>query len=196
VKHLTSVRFRGTRSSLFEPHPAQHIKQEDIMIRNPIDIASRVSPELSTFIENIIDRLDSDEPVTLGSVRAFIAHELPGEIAEDELLHHFDNAESLNDELDALIEGFGESAAAEDFVYAYAGEALSRAIEAVVGDENRENPATLGTVRDALNNGLAGRMVGDGDLEDDEADMLMPELDALIDRFGTDATAEYFVRYE
>jgi len=166
------------------------------MIRNPIDIASRVSPELSTFIENIIDRLDSDEPVTLGSVRAFIAHELPGEIAEDELLHHFDNAESLNDELDALIEGFGESAAAEDFVYAYAGEALSRAIEAVVGDENRENPATLGTVRDALNNGLAGRMVGDGDLEDDEADMLMPELDALIDRFGTDATAEYFVRYE
>ena len=196
MKHLTSVRFRGTRSSLFEPHPAQHIKQEDIMIRNPIDIASRVSPELSSFIENIIDRLDTDEPVTLGSLRSFIAHELPEEIAEDEHLHHFDNAESLNDELDALIEGFGESASAEDFVFAYAGEALSRAIEIVANDENRENPATLGVVKDALNAGLSARMVGDCDLEDDEADMLMPELDTLIDRFGADAVAENFLRYE
>jgi hypothetical protein len=166
------------------------------MIRNPIDIASRVSPELSIFIENMIDRLDTTEPVTLGSVRSFIANDLPREIAEDEHLHHFDNAESLNDELDALIEGFGESASAEDFVYAYAGEALSRAIETVANDENRENPATLGAVRDALNSGLAARLVGDGGLEDDEAEMLMPELDALIERFGADAVAENFLRYE
>lgn len=166
------------------------------MIRNPIDIASRVSPELSSLIESIINQLDSDEPLTLAAVRSFIKRELPAEINETEQAHHFDVNESLLDELDALIEGFGESAAAIDFVYAYASEPLSRAIEAVMDDENRENPATLAELREVLNEGLAGRLVGDGVLEDDEGDMLMPELDELIDRFGPDAMAEDFLRYE
>jgi len=166
------------------------------MIRNPIDIASRVSPELSGFIESIISQLDTDEPVTLGSIRSFIAQDLPAEIDEEEHMHHFDTAESLVDELDGLIDGFGESAAAADFVYAFAGEALSRVIEAVANDENRENPPTLGVVRDALADGLAARLAGDGVLEEDEAEMLTPELDSLIERFGPDATAEYFLRYE
>src|SRR4030067_3865330 len=78
-----------------------------IMIRNPIDIASRVSPELSGLIETIINQLDTDEPVTLASVRSFIKHELPDEIDEDEHLHHFDIDESVIDELDELIEPFG-----------------------------------------------------------------------------------------
>lgn len=166
------------------------------MLRNPIDIASRVSPELSEFFESLIDRLDSDEPLTLGAVRTFLSQELPAEIAEDEHLHHFDYAESLVDELDRLIEGFGESAAAVDFLNAFASEALSRAIEAVADDENRENPATLGAVRDALDDGLAGRLVGEGVLEDDEAEGLSVELDALMERFGEDAPAERFMRYE
>lgn len=166
------------------------------MIRNPIDISSRVSPELSGFIESIISQLDTDEPITLGSIRSFIARELPAEIDENEHMHHFDVAESLVDELDGLIDGFGESAAAADFLSAFAGEALSRVIEAVANDENRENPATLGVVRDALADGLASRLMGDGVLEEDEAEMLMPELDSLIDRFGPDAAAEYFLRYE
>lgn len=166
------------------------------MIRNPIDIASRVSPELSALIEDMTVQLDSDEPLTLGSVRSFIARELPTEIDESEHMHHFDNAESLVDELDNLIDGFGESAPASDFVYAYASEPLSRVIEAAANDENRENPLTLGETRDALSSGLASRLVGDGTLEDDEAEMLMPELDAMIARFGPDAVAEDFLRYE
>lgn len=166
------------------------------MIRNPIDIASRVSPELSSLIETIIDQLDTDEPVTLASIRSFIAHDLPAEINETEHLHRFDIDESLIDELDALIDGFGESAAAVDFVYACASEQLSRAIEEVVNDENRENPATLAAVREALADGLAGSLVGDGVLEEDEGDVLMPELERLIDRFGADAVAEDFLRYE
>ena len=166
------------------------------MIRNPIDIASSVSPELSGLIETIIDQLDTGEPVTLAAVRAFVAHDFPGEIDEAEHLHHFDVNESLVDELDRLIGMFGESASAEDFIYAFASEALSRAIEAVVNDENREFPATLATVRDALADDLAGRLVGDGVLEEDEADMLAPELDRLIERHGDDALAEDFLRYE
>ena len=166
------------------------------MIRNPIDIASRVSPELSRLIEAIVNQLDSDEPVTLAAVRSFIEHELPSEISEDEHMHHFDTGESLVDELDALIDGFGESAAAVDFVSVFASEPLSRAIEAVANDENRENPPTLATVREALLNGLAGRLVGAGTLEEEEAEALMPEIEELIERSGSDALAEEFMRYE
>jgi hypothetical protein len=166
------------------------------MIRDPIDIASRVSPELSSLIETLINQLETDEPVTLASVRSFIKHELPAEIDEDEQMHHFDVDESVIDELDALIEQFGESAAAMDFIYAFASEPLSRVIEDVVSDENRENPATLATVKEAIVNGLAGRLVGEGILEEDEDDVLMPEIENLIDRFGADALAEDFLRYE
>jgi hypothetical protein len=166
------------------------------MIRNPIDIASRVSPELSSLIETLINQLETDEPVTLASVRSFIKHELPAEIDEDEQMHHFDVDESVIDELDELIEQFGESAAAMDFIYAFASEPLSRVIEDVVSDENRENPATLANVQEAIVNGLAGRLVGEGILEEDEDDVLMPEIENLIDRFGADALAEEFLRYE
>jgi len=166
------------------------------MIRNPIDIASRTSPELSSLIEAIINQFDSDEPVTLAAVRSFIEHELPAEISEDEHLHHFDTGESLVDELDGLIDQFGESAAAIDFVSVYASEPLSRAIETVANDENRENPPTLATIREALAGGLAARLIGDGVLEEDEADLLMPEIEELIERFDAEALAENFLRYE
>jgi hypothetical protein len=166
------------------------------MIRNPIDIASRVSPELSGLIETIINRLETDEPITLASVRSFIEDDFPSELEEAEHMHHFDSVESLIDELDELIEQFGESAAAVDFVYAFASEQLSRVIEEIVSDESRDNPPTLATIREAMENGQVSRMVGDGSLEEDEDDVLRPELDSLIDRFGADAPAEDFLRYE
>jgi len=166
------------------------------MIRNPIDIASRVSPELTSLIETIITQLESDEPVTLGIVRTFITYDIPEEMSEVEEMHHFDVEESVIDELDELIEEFGESAPAVDFIYAYASEPLTRVIETVINDENRENMATLTTVKEALLGGLAARLVGDGVLEDDEADQLLPEIDSLIERFGDDAPAEDYLRYE
>ncbi|MGA9666433.1 MAG: hypothetical protein WBQ69_08300 [Gallionella sp.] len=166
------------------------------MIRNPIDIASRVSPELSSLIETLSGRFDDGEPLTLAAVRSFIRHELPDEMDEDEELHHFDVDESVIDELDELIEQFGESAAAMDFIYAFASEALTRAIEAVMDDENREVPPTLENVHEAILEGLGGRLVGEGVLEEDEDDVLLPEIESLIDRYGADALAEDFLRYE
>lgn len=166
------------------------------MIRNPIDIASRVSPELSGLVQSIIDQMESDEPITLAMIRSFIAHDLPAEIDESEEMHHFDTDESLIDELDELIAQFGESAAAVDFVHAFASEPLTRAIETIMDDQAQEDPVTLAEVKEALDGGLAGRLVGDGVLEDDEADMLMPEIESLIEHYGPDATAEDFLRYE
>jgi hypothetical protein len=166
------------------------------MISNPIDISARVSPELSGLIETLIDQLNSGEPVTLAAVRSFIKHEMPVEMDEDEHLHHFDVDESVIDELDELIEQFGESAAAMDFIYAFASEALSRVIEEVMNDENRENPPTLEAVQQAIAGGLGASLIGEGILEDDEDDVLMPEIESLIERYGPDALAEDFLRYE
>ncbi|MEW5943771.1 MAG: hypothetical protein AB1710_07960 [Pseudomonadota bacterium] len=166
------------------------------MIRHPIDVATRVSPELTRLIESLVNDPDADQPITLASVRMFVARELPDEARETERLHHFDTGESLVDELDALIEQYGEDVLAIDFVQAKASEQLSRVIEAVLNDENRENPPTLAVVREAIAAGLANRLVGEGGLEDDEDDTLLPEIEDLIDRFGDDALAEDFLRYE
>jgi hypothetical protein len=166
------------------------------MIRNPIDVASRVSPRLSALIRSRVNDPDCEQAITLMDVRAFLADLLPADFTEAERLHHFDVDVSLLDQLDALIEEFGESALAVDFVQVNASEELSRVIEAVVNDENRENPPTLAEVKVAIVTGLGARLVGDGVLEDDEDDTLLSEIEALIEHFGADALAEEFLRFE
>ncbi len=166
------------------------------MIRNPIDAGVYVSPELSALIESRLNDALVEQPLTLGQVRAFIADMMPDTFDEAESIHHFDVSESLLDELDHIIAGFGEDALAADFTEVAASEPLSRVIEAVVDDENRENPATLAAVQDAMSSGLVTRLVGEGVLEDDEDESLQSELQSLIDRFGADALAETYVRLE
>ena len=166
------------------------------MIRNPIDISTRISSNLSALIESRVNDPDADEPPTLGSVRSFVAGLVPPSLSETEHLHHFDIDVSLLDELDALIEEFGETALAIDFARSDASEPLSRVIEAVVNDENREYPPTLETIKEAIISGLPARLIGDGVLEDDEDDALLAELEGLIRRHGADSLAEEFLRYE
>lgn len=166
------------------------------MTRNSIDIASRVSPRLSALLDSRVNNPECEQPVTLMAVRRFLADLLPDDFKEAERLHHFDISESPLDELDALIEEFGATALAVDFVQASASEPLSRVIESVVNDENRENPPTLAVIRDALLAGLGARLVGDGVLEEDEDDTLLAEIDALIEQSGADTLAEAFLRYE
>jgi hypothetical protein len=166
------------------------------MTRNSIDVASRVSPRLSALLRARVDNPECEQPVTLMAVRRFLADLLPADFNEAERMHHFDIDTSLLDELDALIEEFGATALAVDFIQTSASEPLSRAIEWVVGDENRENPPTLAVIRDALIAGLGARLVGDGVMEDDEDDTLLSEIEALIEQFGADTLAEGFIRYE
>ncbi len=158
------------------------------MTRNSIAVASRVSPHLSALLNSRINNPECEQPVTLMAVRCFLGDLLPADFNEAERMHHFDVSESLLDELDAHIEAFGAAAASTA--------PLSRAIESVVNDENRENPPTLATVRDALLAGLGARLVGDGALEDDEDDTLLPEIESLIERFGADMSAEKVLCYE
>ncbi|SDY82817.1 hypothetical protein [Nitrosomonas sp. Nm58] len=166
------------------------------MIRNPIDVATRVSPNLSALIESRLNDADIDQPITLATIRTFVIGLLPAAFTETEQLHHFDVNESLLDELDGLIDEFGETALAIDFVQDVASEPLSRVIEAVMYDENRQAPPTLGAIKEAIFSGLLARLVGEGALDEDEDDGLLAEIDTLIERYGEEALAENFLRYE
>ncbi len=166
------------------------------MIPNPIDVSTRVSPRLSDLLLSRVNHPECEQPVTLMAVRRFLAGLLPADFREAERMHHFDVSESLLDELDELIEEFGQTALAVDFVQSSASEAMSRVIEAMLDDENHENPPTLAGVREALLNGLGARLVGEGVLEDDEDETLVAEIDALIEHFGADSVAEECLRYE
>lgn len=166
------------------------------MTSNPIDVASLVSPRLSALLLSRTNDPEVEQPVTLAMVRRFLADLLPDDFREAEQMHHFDVDRSLLDELDALIEEYGPAALAVDFAQARASEALSYVIEVLLDDDNRENLTTLGTVREAILNGVAASLVGDGALEDDEDDTLLAEIDALIEQYGPDTPAEDCLYYE
>ena len=166
------------------------------MIRNPIDVASRASPNLSALIEGRLNNAEPEEYITLAVMREYLTGLLSAAFAETEQIHHFDINESLLDELDALIEEFGETTLANDFVQNCASEPMSRVIDAVINSRDQENPATLETVREAIITGLPASLVGDGVFDEDEDDALLAEIDTLIDRYGADALAEELMRYE
>jgi hypothetical protein len=166
------------------------------MARNPIDASVRVSTRLGELIESRCNDPDIAQPITLGQVRHFVADLLPPSVKAAERMHRFDLAESDLDELDALIEEYGEDAIAVDFLQVSASEPLSRVIETVVNDDNREYLPTLESVREAIAGGLLTRLVGEGALDEDEDDSLLAELEGLIERYGADALAENFLRLE
>jgi len=164
------------------------------MIGNPIDASVYVSPQLSSFIDKRVNDPDVEQPLSLSQVRDYLAAMLSDSFLEAEDLHHFDVSDSILDELDELIDEFGPSAPAVDFAQAMASEGLSRVIETVM--DEHEYPPTLGEVHEAMIAGLVSRLVGDGVLEEDEDDMLETEIEGLVGRFGAEALAEDFLRYE
>lgn len=163
-------------------------------MRLPIDIASMVSEDLSQILEAAVNDPDADESPSLGSVRRIIAKQTVGEeFAADRM--HFDQSRTLREEIDELIEQFGDDAPAIDFVTVKASEDLSLVIAATM-DTGASSPPTLGGVRDAILHGLVARLVGEGEIDPDEDDTLQAEIEALIAHYGQDAPAENFLRYE
>lgn len=161
----------------------------------PIDVASRVSRELSTTLDRIAGNPDREGVPTLDDARAIVAMRAGEADRRDETMHPQLSA-SMLDEIDGLIAEFGGEAPVADFVASTASEPLSRLIEAAAGEPPARRRSTLGSVRDAMAAGLTERLVGDGDIEPDEDQTLLAEIDGLIDRYGRDAAAETFVRYE
>ena len=118
-------------------------------MKPPIDVASKVSPELSTLIERLVTDPDREEPPTLADVRAVVLRRVGPAGRREESMHPQQSASTL-DEVDDLIAEFGAEAAAIDFVAAKASEPLSRIIEVAIGDAPPRRKSTLATVRDAI----------------------------------------------
>jgi hypothetical protein len=163
-------------------------------VKHPIDVETRVSAELSRFIESLSNDPDREEPPTLNDVRTLL---LAMAVEEAEVAEmHPQERDSTLIELDDLIAEYGGDMLAVNFVIAKATEDLSRIIEAASNDPALPGQPTLGAVRDAMLQGLTARLVGDGVIEADEDQSLLAEVDALIDRYGRDAIAETFTRFE
>jgi hypothetical protein len=163
-------------------------------MKAPIDAASRVSAELSAVMEKLVNDPDREAQPSLAEVRADLAH--MGADAQQLALMHPQDRASMLVELDDLIDEFGAEALAADFVSVKASEALSRAIEAAMDDVRLTEEPTLGAVREALTQGLIARLVGDGVIDAEDDAPLLAEIDDLITRYGEDAVAEDFIRFE
>ncbi len=160
-----------------------------------IDVATRVSRELSTVMESVVNDPDLEDAPTLADVDRAVQRLGGAERRRDELLHP-QHDPSLQDEIRALIEAYGEEAPAFDFLPTKASEPLSRVIEYAMDDPVVRHEPTLGYVRDAMAAGLIAELVGDGVLEPDQDQTLMAEIDGIIERHGSDALAEEFIRFE
>jgi hypothetical protein len=164
-------------------------------VKSPIDIASRVSPQLSATIATLVNDPDREEPPTLGDVRSAVRRHTSDGERHDLRLRPQERASTLA-EVEALVEEFGPEAPAIDFVAAKASEGLSRVIERVVEIAKLSHRPTLAGVREAMRAGLVAQLVGDGIIDADDEQALQAEIDVLIERDGEDALAEELVRFD
>jgi len=102
--------------------------------------------------------------------------------------------DSVSEELDALVESFGD-AAANGFVRPQASEILSNVIENCIDHNSDAGPPTLGQVRRALHDGLVSELISIGEIEDGEEQAIYDEIDRLIDLHGDSAPAGEFLAY-
>ena len=100
------------------------------------------------------------------------------------------NGQLLRDEIDALIEEYGGDALAVRFMRPGASELLGRLIEA--GLDELGTPS-VDELFQAAESGLLARLIGQGEIDDDESQTVIAELKNLIDRHGEDALAEDFL---
>jgi hypothetical protein len=165
-------------------------------VRLSLDVATRISSELSAVIEELMNDPDREvAPQTLEEVRVALIGRGTPETRETEFLHPQDEA-SLLAELDRLIEEHGAEAPAIDFVAVKASEGLSRVIQAAMDDIRFPRAPTLGAIREAMVSGLTARLIGEGTLDEDDEGVLLGEIDEMIRHYGEETLAETLVRFE
>lgn len=155
----------------------------------PEDVSYNTSDALSAVIASVLDDEDIEQPATLRNVQDAILAEVKTVTIP---LNRFSSEQwqELRDEIEGLIEEFGDDTPAVEFLKPWASEPLQRLIEAGL-DEFGE--PTLGVLFEAAEQGLLARLIGHGEIDDDEAQTIIAELQNLIDRHGADALAEEFL---
>lgn len=155
----------------------------------PENVHENTSDALSKVIAIVLDDEEISQPASLADVREAILAKVKTITIP---LNRFspDDWQQLHDEIDALIEEFGDDALAVRFLRPWASEPLQRLIEAAL-DEYGE--PTLGVLFEAAESGLLASLIGQGEIDDDEAQTIIAELQGLIERHGADALAEAFL---
>ena len=155
------------------------------------DVYENTSEALSTVIQKVLDDEEIAQPATLASVREEVLTAVQTATIP---LNRFsdDQLQELRDEIDYLIDEYGNDALAVRFLKPRASQALTQLIEAGI---DKLGEPSLQQLFDELETGLLASMIGKGELDDDEAQTVIAELKALIDKHGPDAIAEEFVQY-
>lgn len=155
----------------------------------PEDVFENTSDELCAVIENVLADEAVDQPATLADVHRAVLAKARSMTAA---LNRFspDQWQRLCEEIESLVDEYGEDALAVRFVKLWASEPLQRLIEAGL-DEIGE--PTLEALFDATERGLLAHLIGQGEIDDDEAQTVVAELSGLIARHGPDALAEEFL---
>ena len=156
----------------------------------PGDVFENLSEELSNMISAVLDDEAVSQPATLASVREAV---WAGIEPTSTALNRFSSgqAQQLRDEIDALIDEFGDDALAVRFFKPWVSEPLQRLIDARRDDIGE---VTLGDILEAAQRGLLANLIAEGEIADDEAQTVIGELQALIGQHGADVLAEDFVR--
>lgn len=153
------------------------------------DVYENTSDALSGVIQKVLDDDEIAQPATLESVREEILSAVHTPTIP---LNRFsdDQMQELRDEIDYLIEEFGDDALAVGFLRPRASQALTVLIEAGI---DKLGEPSLAQLFDELESGLLANLIAKGELEDDETQTVIAELQALIDRHGPEAIAEDFI---
>ena len=153
------------------------------------DVYENTSDALSGVIQKVLDDDEIAQPATLESVREEILSAVHTPTIP---LNRFsdDQIQELRDEIDYLIEEFGNDALAVGFLRPRASQALTVLIEAGI---DKLGEPSLAQLFDELESGLLANLIAKGELEDDETQTVIAELQALIDRHGPEALAEEFI---
>lgn len=156
----------------------------------PSDVFENLSEEMSAVIGALLDDESVRQPATLAEVREAVLAEIKTTTIP---LNRFssDRTQQLRDEVDALIDEFGDDALAVRFFKPWADASLQRLIEATRDDVGE---VTLGDVLEAAQGGVLANLIAEGEIADDETQTIIAELQALIGQHGGEALAEDFIR--
>ena len=162
----------------------------------PTDLADRTSPRLEAVVRRVLDDPDRSEDASLAMVREAVAAGLVEDMIRDGALEEGDRR-GLARELDELVEELGGDVPAVHLLRYRAPPTLSTVIRAVMARwDDADSAPTLLHVREAVDRGLLGELAGEGTIDPDMGDLVLPQLDALIRLHGEHALAEELVASE
>ncbi len=153
------------------------------------DLAGSVSGDLATVIESEMNNMDGVQPPTLGSVLDSMNRGLVAAFIESGRIEA-DKDDAIFTEIKDLIEAYGEDALAQRFIRYRTSDNLAVVIQAVMDSHEDDEPSTLGSVLDSMNQGLVASLVGIGEIDPDDDETLFSEIQGLINKHGENTLVE------